>query len=73
MNCRRLYPDKRMCGQYNCTEPASCLTRISGFDVTACKKHHACDHSDKSIPKEKDVQGSGSNNGRKYARGKSRI
>lgn len=47
MKCRKLYPEKRMCGQSDCIEIAKCLTRISGFDVLACKKHHACDHADK--------------------------
>lgn len=53
MKCRKLYPEKRMCGQSECIEIAKCLTRISGFDVLACKKHHACDGVESSeIPRQ---------------------
>lgn len=43
MRCQPITREKRMCNQERCVLQATCVTRISGFIVRACKKHHVCD------------------------------
>ena len=40
MKCDKV--EGRLCGQDDCFAAATCLTRIAGFTVCACYKHHVC-------------------------------
>lgn len=42
MNCQKL-SETRMCANENCMAAATCITRVSGFRVAACQRHHDCD------------------------------
>ena len=63
MKCDKV--EGRLCGQEKCFAAATCLTRIAGFTVCACRSHHVCsravthfedDCDDKPSPSAKGVK-----------------
>lgn len=45
-----------ICEQYQCNNPATCLTRVSGFKVYACKEHHPCEKDGKEKDRMKYIE-----------------